>query len=203
MFKRPHDAAPCSDAADRFEDLLRARRSVRKFANLPVTLDQVVRLLWAAQGNVAATGFRTVPSAGALYPLAVYAVAGHIEGLEQGVYKYVPRDNSLSPIHRGDSRSALCVAALGQEWVRHAPALLVFAADYSHTALRYHDRAERYVHMEAGHAAQNVYLLATALGLATVAVGAFDDGQAAHALGLPPNEHPLYILPIGVPCGPA
>ncbi|NUM54517.1 MAG: SagB/ThcOx family dehydrogenase [Candidatus Hydrogenedentes bacterium] len=194
--------APRNQAAKQLEELLRARRSVRKYAAAPIALEHVSQLLWVAQGNVGETGLRTVPSAGALYPLSVYAVAGDVDGLAPGVYGYAPRSHALRRVCDRDLRDALSEAALGQEWVRTAAVDLLIVADYTHTTDRYHDRGLRYVYMEAGHASQNVYLLATALGLATVAVGAFDDDRVAHALNLPYTEHPLYIMPVGVALAP-
>lgn len=194
-----HSAPLFPEAGEFLEYLLRTRRSVRRFRAEPIPLDSVAQLVWAAQGNVNEAGLRTVPSAGALYPLTVYAVAGNVEGLNSGVYKYVPRTHNLACSREGDLRDALSVAALGQVWVRHAPVDLVITADFTRTTDRYHDRGLRYVYMEAGHAAENVYLLATALGLGTVAIGAFDDDQVVRALHLPITEHPLYIMPIGIP----
>lgn len=208
MFKPSRERGPESafqtvaqrnSAVRQLEELIGRRRSVRRFEKTPLALEHVSQLLWAAQGKVGETGFRTVPSAGALYPLDVYAVAGAVNGLEPGVYKYRPRDHNLSRVRHQDCRDALCEAALDQEWVRCAPVDLVIVADYTRTTDRYHDRGLRYVYMEAGHAAQNVYLIATALGLATVAVGAFDDDIVARILNLPHTEHPLYIMPIGIP----
>lgn len=194
--------APRTNAAKQLEDLFRARRSVRKYAAAPIAVEHVSQLLWAAQGNVGDTGLRTVPSAGALYPLNVYAVVGDVDRLEPGLYKYAPRGHTLQRTSDRDLREALSDAALEQVWVRHAPVVLVIVADYARTTDRYHDRGLRYVHMEAGHASQNVYLLATALGLATVAVGAFDDDTVARVLDLPHNEHPLYLMPVGAPLAP-
>jgi SagB-type dehydrogenase family enzyme len=201
-----HDTRSVSDnaplvpeAAEFLEYLLRTRRSVRRFRAEPVPLNSVAQLVWAAQGNVNEAGLRTVPSAGALYPLTVYAVAGHVDGLNSGVYKYVPRTHNLACVQESDLRDALSVAAFGQVWVRHAPVDLVITADFTRTTDRYHDRGLRYVYMEAGHAAENVYLLATALGLGTVAIGAFDDDLVVRTLHLPVAEHPLYIMPIGIP----
>lgn len=194
-----HSAPLFPEAAEFLEYLLRTRRSVRRFRVEPIPLDSVAQLVWAAQGNVNEAGLRTVPSAGALYPLTVYAVAGNVEGLNSGVYKYVPRTHNLACSLEGDHRDALSVAALGQVWVRHAPVDLVITADFTRTTERYHDRGLHYVYMEAGHAAENVYLLATALGLGTVAIGAFDDDQVVRTLHLPIAEHPLYIMPVGIP----
>ena len=94
-------------------------------------------------------------------------------------------------------RDAVCDAALNQEWVREAPAVLVIAAVYARTAGKYGARGERYVHMELGHAAQNVYLQATALDFGTVIVGALDDGQVQRIPGMPGEEAPLALLPVG------
>ena len=185
------------ELAHALETLLRARRSVRRFAHEPLTLDQISQLVWAAQGFVNDTGSRTAPSAGALYPLYVHVVAGDVDGIEAGVYKYQPRTHTLARESTLDLRDALCAAAFAQESVRAAPVDLVLVASFDLTTGRYHERGLRYVYMEAGHAAQNIYLLATALGLGTVAIGAFDDDQVRRCLSLSPNDHPLYILPVG------
>lgn len=190
--------APRAASATSVEEALRARRSVRDYAQRPLTLAQVGQLLWAAQGQTDSRGLRTAPSAGALYPLEIYLVAGEVEGLPSGVYRYRPQEHALEPISAGDQRKPLADASLGQTWVRDAPVSIVFAAVYARTARRYGERAERYVHMEAGHASQNVYLQAEALGLGTVAVGAFSDDDVKRLVGLLPDEQPLYIMPVGV-----
>lgn len=181
------------------ESTLQKRRSIREFSNEPLPLEQVSQLLWAAQGITSAEGGRTTPSAGALYPLEIYLVAGKVTGLLDGVYRYDPVRNTLEPVETGDLREKLSVAALSQQWVEKAPALLVITADYSKTAAKYGDRAERYAQIEAGHAGQNIYLQATAMGLGTVMVGAFSDHRVAKVLGLPKNEAPLAIYPVGIP----
>lgn len=180
------------------EQALRQRRSVRRYAARPLELAQVSRLLWAAQGVTGpADHYRTVPSAGALHPLELYLVAGEVSGLAPGVYHYRAPDGALDKVKDGDLRQALYDAALAQDCVRSAPASVVISADYQRTARKYGDRAQRYVHIDAGHASQNLYLQATALGLGTVAVGAFEDAELGEALGIP--SAPLLILPIGWP----
>jgi SagB-type dehydrogenase family enzyme len=97
----------------------------------------------------------------------------------------------------GDQRAAIAEASYGQPAVRSAPVTLVISADVAITASRYGPRAERYVTLEAGHAAQNVLLTATALGLGAVPIGAFDDDAVRHVLGLSEDVTPLYLIPIG------
>ncbi len=182
------------------EQTLRERRSIRAFRDEALTLDELAQLLWAAQGvSDEARGFRTAPSAGALYPLETYVVIGHVREIDAGIYRYDPENHWLDPVFSGDVRSDLARAALGQGFVAEAPATVVFTGVYARTAARYGDRAERYVHMEAGHAAQNLSLQAVALGLGTVPVGAFQDDRVARLLELGKDESPLYILPVGKP----
>lgn len=180
------------------EESLRRRRSVRDYAGGSLALSEVGQLLWAAQGVTdERTGGRTAPSAGALYPLEVYLVAGKVNGLPAGVYHYRPAEHSLTGISRGDARDSLCRAALSQSPVRQAPACLVITGIYERTAMKYGDRAERYVHMEAGHAAQNLYLQATALDLGIVVIGAFDDARVKEVVGMARGAQPLYVVPVG------
>jgi SagB-type dehydrogenase family enzyme len=180
------------------ETALRERRSVREYAPEPVTLAEVSQLLWAAQGVTdARQGLRTAPSAGALYPLELYLVAGNIEGLRDGLYRYRPAPHRLLAIGPGDRREALAEVALRQSFLRDSAGVLVFTAVPRRTTAKYGRRGLRYVYMEAGHSGQNVYLQAVSLGLATVVVGAFDDADLQEVLGI--EEEPLYLMPFGRP----
>jgi SagB-type dehydrogenase family enzyme len=182
-----------------FEQALAERRSVRTYRQDALSLKEVSQLVWAGQGITdAASGYRTAPSAGATFPLELYVIAGNVEGLAQGVYRYHPFSHELHLIRAGDKREPLFRAALSQSSIRDAPASLVFSAVYERTTQRYGERGIRYVHMEVGHAAQNVYLQAVSLGLGTVVIGAFNDQDVADTLQLPENEIPLYILPVGI-----
>ncbi len=179
------------------EQGLLQRRSIRSFADESLTLQELAQLLWATQGVTDTRGFRTAPSAGATYPLELYAVVGHVDELSPGVYRYQPDEHRLHRTIEGDMRARLADAALGQRFVAEAAVMFVFTAVYERTTTRYGDRGVRYIHMEAGHAAQNLYLQATAMDLGTVVVGAFRDEQVAELLDLPENEQPLYIVPLG------
>jgi SagB-type dehydrogenase family enzyme len=179
------------------EQSLSRRRSVRQFQQQTLSLSQLARLLWAAQGISSDNGMRTAPSAGALYPLVVYVAVGRVEELPAGIYQYLPVTHELVQAVNGDQRGALSRHALYQAWVAEAPAVVVITADYDRTTAKYGQRGERYVHMEVGHAAQNLLLQATALNLGAVSVGAFKDRAIAGLLHLHDTHHPLMLVPVG------
>lgn len=188
---------PRTESAFPLERALQERRSVRSFTARPLSLDEVGQLLWAAQGVTAPGGLRTAPSAGALYPLEVTLVAGAVDGLQPGLYRYLPASHALTPLGGGDRRAALSRAALHQTWLQEAPAAFAFGAVEARTAAKYGTRSPRYVHIEVGHAAQNLLLQARALGLAAGVIGAFDDAKVAEVLGMRDEEKPLYLIPVG------
>ncbi len=188
---------PRFESETSLEEALKQRRSARNYKDGPISLSDISQLLWAAQGITNERGFRTAPSAGALYPLEVYLVAGNVENLPEGVYKYQPREHALKKIAEGDRRKELDRAALGQSSVSDSAADIVIAAIYERTTRKYGERGVKYAHMEAGHAAQNIYLQAVPLGLGTVAIGAFEDDRIGEILRMEKDEHPLYIMPVG------
>lgn len=179
------------------EEALRRRRSTRKYAKKPLTLAHVSQLLWAAQGVTGAFNERTAPSAGGTFPLETYVVSGNVEALPPAVYKYRIRAHELDRVADGDRRAELAEASLNQDCVRRCAAAIVLSAVYQRTVDEYGERGVSYVHMEAGHVGQNLHLQAAALDLGTVMVGAFDDERVADILGLPENESPVYVIPLG------
>ncbi|MDR9500605.1 MAG: SagB/ThcOx family dehydrogenase [Desulfurivibrionaceae bacterium] len=178
------------------EAALQGRLSCRRYGPGPLTLAHLSQLLWAAQGITRPGGRRSAPSAGGLYPLEIYVTAGDVRELESALYHYRPRNHALELLLSGDCRGELAAAALGQESVAKAPLSLVLTAVFERSAVKYGSRARRYVHMEIGHVAQNIYLQATALGLGTVVVGAFVDDRVQALLHLQ-KEEPLAIMPVG------
>uniref|UniRef100_A0A7C4NN81 SagB/ThcOx family dehydrogenase n=1 Tax=Ignisphaera aggregans TaxID=334771 RepID=A0A7C4NN81_9CREN len=189
------------------EEAIAYRRSIRSFKREPISLDQLSQILWALYGVTDPDHrFLATPSAGATYPLEVYVVIGdnavkdlNNRYLDAGVYRYDNHAHKLDFLISGDLREELYKACLHQSWVRDAAVNIVMCAAYERTTSYYGERGYRYVHFEVGHAGQNVYLMATALGLGTVAIGAFKDLDVKRILKLPPNVHPLYIMPVGVP----
>ena len=184
-------AKPSQDGPMSLEQAVAIRRSRRDFLPQSLTLEQTGQLTWAAQGRDAHSRYRTTPSAGATYPLELFVVT------DDGLFRYLPAKHSLEKLTEQDLRAALASAAWGQEFIKAAPLTLVFAAQFSRTTNHYGQRGVRYVYMEAGHAAQNVHLQAEALGLGSVAVGAFDDSSVSKVLSLPNDLEPIYMVIIG------
>lgn len=192
--------APRLQGSVPLEQTLAQRRSLRSFADTPLTLAEAGQLLWAAQGITDGSKRRTAPSAGATYPLVLYLVAGGVEDLATGLYRYLPPGHRLAPVAHGDLRSAIALAAFFQTWMRDAPAYVLITAQPARTAARYGSRAAaRYVAIESGAAAQNLLLQAVALGLGATLVGAFNETALKGLLGLPAEEQVLAIIPVGRP----
>jgi len=178
------------------------RRSVRRFGPQPITQSQLSQVLWAIQGTSSTTGrYRTIPSAGATYPLEIYIACGNNStgGMDDGIYHYQSENHALLRHYTEDVRAELSRAAMNQEYINQAPVDIVICARYERTTRHYGERGKMYVHIEVGHAGQNIYLQAAALGLATVAIGAFNDEQVREVLRLDVQTKPLYIMPLGWP----
>jgi SagB-type dehydrogenase family enzyme len=186
--------SPQTDGELSLEEALARRRSLRELSDEELSQAEIGQLLWAGQGVTDEQGRRTAPSAGALYPLELYAVT------PKGVYHYLPDDHAIELIAEGDARPRLRAAAYAQAPVGEAPLVVVVAAVPARTEEKYGpERATRYVQLEAGHAAQNMLLQAAALGLGGVPIGAFADAAVADVVGLSEGELPLYLIPIGHP----
>ena len=185
--------SPATSGAMSLEQALASRRSVRDFSSERLTESEVSQLLWAAQGVTSSGGKRTAPSAGALYPLELYVVDA------AAAYHYLPEEHRLELVAEGDLRPALEVAALGQTASGDAAVVFVITAIPARTEAKYGSRAERYVKLEAGHAAQNLLLQAVALDLGAVPVGAFGDLEVQRLLNLHDDQEPLYLIAVGRP----
>lgn len=179
------------------EEALQRRRSVRDYQDKPLTLQEISQLLWAAQGITGEYGMRTAPSAGALYPIELYLVAGRVDGLAAGIYRYRPKGHELLKVAEGDRRRDLYLAALDQESLRDGATAVVIAAVYGRATRKYGERGIRYVHMEAGGIAENIHLQAVSLNIGTVFVGAFDDERVKRVVNMSEGEEPLAIMPLG------
>jgi SagB-type dehydrogenase family enzyme len=188
---------PAHDGKLSVEAAFLGRRSIRHYREDPLDLKEISQLLWAAQGIIRPGGYRTCPSAGALYPLEVQLVAGRLDGLPCGSYSYDCANHAILHKNERDIRHDLAVAALGQSMISSAPATIAICAIFERTTRKYGERGIRYVFMEAGHTAQNIHLQAVSLNLGTVVIGAFRDDEVKKALGLQPDESPLLLMPVG------
>ncbi len=199
----PVPAPPLREARTDQSDVAEAifgRRSERRFTGDALPSQTLADLLWSTigltvDGSTGAT--RAAPSAGATNPLVVYAVVKRVEEVEAGVYRYESTDHSVTMVRPGLVTEDLVAVVWGQEFVGRAPLVIILTADISRTTDRYGERGERYVFMEAGHAAQNVCLMAQTRGLGTTVVGAFQDDALKELLAA--DEDPLLVIPVGVP----
>ncbi|GAG74585.1 unnamed protein product [marine sediment metagenome] len=166
------------------EEAIKDRRSIRSFDEKDLNLEQISQLLWAAQGITDERGHRASPSAGALYPLELYIVK------KDGAYHYIPEGHKLEMILKGDLRKKLKDACLGQQWIEEAPINIVITGIYERTTVKYGERGIRYVHLEAGHACQNILLQSISLGLGAIPVGGFHDREVQEILNLEENYIP-------------
>ena len=173
------------------EETLAKRESVRHFTSEELTLSEISQVLWASQGITRNWGGRTAPSAGALYPLELYLA------LKEGLFHYVPRNHQLSRLSDQNLIGDLASAALDQQCIRESPAVVIITGVFERIERKYGKRGERYVKVEAGHAAQNILLQSVSLGLGAVPVGAFYDNRIQKLLNIPENHEPLYLIPLG------
>jgi SagB-type dehydrogenase family enzyme len=156
---------------------LEQRRSLREYADRAMTAEELAWVIHGAAGVTSAQGYRTAPSAGALYPLETYVAVSRVEGIDPGLYHVDVRAQALEPVRRGSAAGDLMVAGLGQDFLRTAPAVLIITGVFQRSRWKYRERHYRYVCWEGGHLAQNVYLTAEAAGLGACMVGAFLDGM--------------------------
>ncbi len=186
-----------TDGQMSLEKAMSLRRSIRAYADEPLSLADLSQLLWSAQGITNERGFRTAPSAGATFPLEIFVVVNRVEGLDNGIYHYRPFEHELEFLRTDDVLEPLFRACLSQSMILDAGATLVFAAVFERTTARYGSRGERYVYNEIGHASQNVHLQAAALDLGTVVIGAYRDDEVEEILQLGDQYRVLYLMPVG------
>jgi len=182
------------------EEAIDARRTRRGFSSKPLAIEDLSQLLWAGQGITEKKWkHRAAPSAGALYPVYVYIHVRRnmVNGLKEGIYRYVPEGHYLQLIKKGDYTKELSQVGYSQTFFAQSPVCFILTGIYSITTWKYGDRGKRYVHMEMGHIAQNIMLQGEALRLNVGLAGAFRDGHLSSLLELKKGEKPFYIIPAG------
>ncbi len=181
------------------EKAIANRRSQRDFTDETMSLAELSHLLYYSSGVTdKRQGLRAAPSAGATYPIEVYAIVNNVEGLAKGIYHYLIESHELELLREGDFRNEMSRAALEERMFKQANVIVALSAVFQRTQQRYRERAQRYIFFEAGHIAQNTYLVATSLGLGACAIGAFYDDEFNRLLGLDgKNESVLYLIAVG------
>jgi len=184
-------------------EILKSRRSRRNFAQKPISLDSLSQIIWACQGitrQLAGTGLRTAPSAGALYPVETYLAVNHVSELAQGIYHYPVHRHALERLKEGDYRKQISKAALDQKMCGEAAAVFIWTGIFERSMWKYRQRAFRYIYLDAGHIAQNLALAAQALGLGSCQIAALYDEEVNQILGVDGQaESVLYMSALGHP----
>jgi len=190
----PHGVPPATSVAQ----VLRQRRSLREYADRAMTGTELAWVVHAATGITSGRGYRTAPSAGALYPIETYVAVTRVDGIDAGLYHVDVRAQSLERVRAGPVSGDLMIAGLGQDFLRDAPVVLVLTGVFQRTRWKYRARHYRYVCWEGGHVAQNVYLAAEAAGLGACMVGAFLDRTVNDLLRIDArHEATLGLIALG------
>jgi len=195
-------------------DLLDTRRSVRAYTDDPVTQEQLAFMLWSAQGIQATRGeggvatFRPVASGGARHPFELYIVVKNVEGLEPGLYHYVPAKHigekkvtieRLGPLF-DDYETKMNDMLVGQKWGVKSPVILFLSCIPYRAEWRYHNISHRVVLIDLGHVGQNLMLSATSLGLGSCCLAAYDQKLCDEAFSFNGiDEYTVYVLTLGTP----
>ena len=172
------------------EECIFERESIRNYSDKGIEIEKISQILWASQGKKGSK--RTVPSAGATYPLEIY-----ITIKDEGYFYYNFVRHELQLISDKDVTKQLSQASWDQYFICEAYLNIIICAIFNRTTQRYGQRGVRYVFIEVGHCAQNIHLEAVALGLCSVPIGAFEDNAVKEVLNLKKQVEPLYIIPIG------
>lgn len=185
------------DITGSLEKIIQNRRSIRDYSSKPISFKDLSYILWAAQGITSKEGFRTTPSAGALYPIEIYIMANRVENLRTGIYKFIPQRNSLVIVSSKNIITNLYEAALRQDCIIKAPLVINIGVVFDRVTAKYGARGTNYTYIEVGCVSQNIHLMAENLGLGTVVVGAFYDDKVKNLFEMQKNETPVVLMPVG------
>ncbi len=179
------------------------RTSVRTYAAKALSLTELSYLLWCTQGVKSIephlVTFRTVPSAGARHAFETYLLVNQVEGLEPGLYRFLAVDHQLAKIEApGGAAEIITEACLGQKFVKTSAVTFIWTAATYRMTYRYGQRGYRYLHLDAGHVCQNLYLAAAAVDCGVCAIAAFDDDKLNAALAIDgDNQFAVYVATVG------
>jgi SagB-type dehydrogenase family enzyme len=200
VLKKPSETGKCDTE---LVSLITERKSIRRYDDEGITLDELSYFLWCTQGIKSVlknkATYRTVPSAGARHAFETYLLINNVRGVSTGVYRYIASKHMLVPHDLSeDIPPRLLYACLDQSMITTSAVSFFWAADIKRMAYRYGERGYRYIHLDAGHVCQNLYLAAQNRGCGVCAIAAFDDDDVNAALGLDgENDFVVYIASLG------
>ena len=184
-------------------EVIRRRRSRRRFTGEPLTLDELAFLLWATQGVVKvmperAASLRTVPSGGARHPFETYLFVNRVEGLASGLYRYLPLEHQLCALDHDAGLADRVDEACNGQYVRDSAVVFIWTVLPYRSEWRYTFLAPKIVALDAGHVCQNLYLASEAIGAGTCAIGAYDQVKVDAILQVDgEDEFTIYLAPVG------
>lgn len=180
------------------------RNSLRRYSDDSLTLEELSYLLWLTQGVKAVNEkrqvvWRNVPSAGCRHPFETYLSINRVEGLDNGLYRFVASQHQLDALRLDETfNDHLTEVCMGQRQVATSAVTFIWAAVPYRTIWRYSERSYRYLYLDAGHVCQNLHLAAESIGCGMCAIGAFHDDAADELLGFtPPEMYVIYLASLG------
>ncbi len=185
------------------DEVIKRRESVRSYAPRSLTLEQLSYLCWATTGKQRTKGghqYRTIPSAGALYPIETYLIVNRVDGVASGIYHYSVKDHQLDELQVGDFGVDTTQAALGQKMCAAAPVTFIWTAIFERCKWKYEQRAYRYIYLDAGHVGHSLALAAVALEMGSCQIAALYDNEINELIGVDGNdESVVYMSVVGYP----
>jgi len=176
------------------------RCTLRRYQDTPLTQEELSFLLWTTQGVKSVTNrpvtFRTVPSAGARHAFETYLVINKVDGIKPGLYRYISLEHALLPVEVNESvAERIAEACLQQNQITNSAVSFIWVVVTERMYWRYGERGYRYLHLDAGHVCQNLYLAAEAIKSGVCAIAAFDDDALNHELNL--DGEKLWAIYVG------
>ncbi|MEA3378404.1 MAG: SagB/ThcOx family dehydrogenase [Nanoarchaeota archaeon] len=200
-FKRIFLPKPKRKKGNGIYDVIRYRESIREFNKEKILLKELSEILFYSAGilndasdlNKSRRGY---PSAGARYPIELYLVIKNCETISPGLYHYNVIEHSLELMLPGEQNKRLNEFVY-QEMLEDAQIIFILTANFKRTAIKYGTRAYRYVLLDTGHMAQNIYLTSGNLSVGCCTIGGFSDNKVNRFLDLDENEQTLYMGVLG------
>lgn len=183
-------------------EAIKNRKSRRSFSRTEISLEELSFLLWATQGIRHVAGpyaFRNVPSAGCRHAIETYIAVFNVEGLEMGVYRYLPLTHQLVLEFKEDSlRNEMITATFGQKFAGESAATFIWTSIPYRMEWRYGLDSHKVIAMDAGHVGQNMYLACEAIGAGTCTIGAYDQEYLDELLRVDgEDEFAIYLAAVG------